>query len=251
MDFVPRHLSSQSAIWKGLSKEWVVMMSGARSMFRNGMNTKFWVDPWVDSGIRLIDKAVVNSVDINLDAVVADFFEPDGNWSLDQIGDILPADELDLIAGMSSPKTDRENDIWVWGAETNGKFTIRSAYNLLSDLENEPDVDVWASIWKWRGPHRVKHFLWLASHGRLLTNNERHRRHLAQDASCAFCNHPDESLSHVLRDCLFARNIWSKVKSVDLSLPIWTEPIPNWISYLLHHEDSLHLTITAWSLWKE
>ncbi|CAN1787197.1 Putative ribonuclease H protein At1g65750 [Linum perenne] len=103
---------------------------------------------------------------------------------------------------MSSPKTDRENDIWVWGAETNGKFTIRSAYNLLSDLENEPDVDVWASIWKWRGPHRVKHFLWLASHGRLLTNNERHRRHLAQDASCAFCNHPDESLSHVLRDCL-------------------------------------------------
>jgi hypothetical protein len=33
----------------------------------------------------------------------------------------------------------------------------------------------WSSIWNWKGPHKIQTFMWLAVHGRLLTNYRRSR----------------------------------------------------------------------------
>ncbi|CAN1831415.1 Putative ribonuclease H protein At1g65750 [Linum perenne] len=77
-------------------------------------------------------------------------------------------------------------------------FSIRSAYKLILDNDELPITDSWKSIWKWSGPNRIRHFLWIAKHGRLLTNSERRRRHMANDSSCSLCNHPEENLIHIL-----------------------------------------------------
>ncbi|KAA3486519.1 non-LTR retrotransposon transposase [Gossypium australe] len=66
-------------------------------------------------------------------------------------------------------------------------------------------------LWKIPGPQRVKHFIWVIIKKRLLTNSERVRRGIAQDATCHLCGHIKEDTLHVLRDCPFAREIWHNI----------------------------------------
>ncbi|CAN1152716.1 Putative ribonuclease H protein At1g65750 [Linum perenne] len=44
--------------------------------------------------------------------------------------------------------------------------------------------------------------------GKLLTNRERARRHLAASDTCAACSQGPETLDHLFRSCKFAKDIW-------------------------------------------
>ncbi|CAN1810688.1 Putative ribonuclease H protein At1g65750 [Linum perenne] len=124
------------------------------------------------------------------------------------------ATELILqIAAMSPPNAANGDDTWVWGCESNGKFSINSAYDLITRPVNPRPLVDWKRIWQWVGPNRVKHFLWLASHGKLLTNAERMRRHMANPF----------------------------LASTDLN---------SWIDSLVRHDQALLLGIVCWYLWK-
>ncbi|CAN1139785.1 Putative ribonuclease H protein At1g65750 [Linum perenne] len=73
---------------------------------------------------------------------------------------------------------------------------------------------MWNSIWQWKGPNRVRLFLWLAIQDKLLTNSQRQRRHLSSDATCSTCQDPNEDVSHVIRDCKFALEVWVAARIV-------------------------------------
>ncbi|CAN1810413.1 Putative ribonuclease H protein At1g65750 [Linum perenne] len=109
---------------------------------------------------------------------------------------------------MPPPRHNRGEDDWIWGCERSGQFTIKSAYNLICQTEEIPDSAIWKAIWKWDGPSRIRHFLWLAAKDRLLTNASRKRRGMCQDGSCGTCNIGEEDAAHVLRDCPFAKEVW-------------------------------------------
>ncbi|CAN1249919.1 Putative ribonuclease H protein At1g65750 [Linum perenne] len=98
---------------------------------------------------------------------------------------------------MTPPQQDAGDDEWVWGCEGNRRFTIRSAYNLICKTSQLQTLDVW----RWKGPNKIHHFLWLAAHDQLLTNHARKRRNLINDANCHWCPHQEETVLHVLRDC--------------------------------------------------
>ncbi|KAJ9159056.1 hypothetical protein P3X46_024587 [Hevea brasiliensis] len=68
---------------------------------------------------------------------------------------------------------------------------------------------MWNLVWSWPGPQRVRSFLWLALHNRLLTNQERARRHLCNVDTCDIRLGHVETVLHVLRDCTIARRVWS------------------------------------------
>ncbi|CAN1818654.1 Putative ribonuclease H protein At1g65750 [Linum perenne] len=67
---------------------------------------------------------------------------------------------------------------------------------------------LWRRVWKWEGPAKIKHFLWLASHGKLMTNAERRKRHITVDVVCPVCQSNCEDTEHVLRRCSFAHLVW-------------------------------------------
>ncbi|CAN1156869.1 hypothetical protein LINPERHAP2_LOCUS21191 [Linum perenne] len=58
---------------------------------------------------------------------------------------------------------------------------------LVSQNGASPTFD-WSSVWKWMGPYRVHHFLWLGVHDLLLKNGERDRRNLSSSNLCPRCN---------------------------------------------------------------
>ena len=121
-----------------------------------------------------------------------------------------------IIASIKpSSLIDGEDSVY-WGCSKSGFFTVKSAFSLLEGSKWNMEDSRWSAIWKWRGPKRVKMFLWLAIHDTLLTNVERVRRRLTDNDICEKCHQEKEITLHMLPDCPFASWIWSNmVQRVD------------------------------------
>ncbi|CAN1786910.1 Putative ribonuclease H protein At1g65750 [Linum perenne] len=247
---VPCNLRSQSSVWKGMVREWDVMMLGARSAIRNGRDTMFWTSRWVDSGIRLLDFAVDTNIELNLGDSVADFLNLDGQWDIEKLTSSLPSDVVDSVVGMSPPRETMGEDGLVWGREDNGRFSIKSAYSLVRNEPAGTDSGRWRRIWKWIRPNRIRFFLWLAVQDRILTNSNRVRRHLSSDASCSFCHASEETTIHILRDCTFARESWENLGEFDNSGSHWQGDLDSWIRQGLLLANGLLFGVHCWMLWK-
>ena len=53
--------------------------------------------------------------------------------------------------------------------------------------------------------------MWLVRHGKLLTQREKKRRHLALDDKCLICREHDETTLHALRDCTWIKTNWKSL----------------------------------------
>ncbi|CAN1767631.1 Putative ribonuclease H protein At1g65750 [Linum perenne] len=225
-EFRLRNLASQSGVWKGISKAWGVMLEGARSGIGNGRETPFWTGKWIDSGKKLIDQVVFNPDQLDISARVRDLVAADGEWD------------------------HRDEDTWVWGCENNGKFSIRSAYDIITCPVNPRPDTAWDLVWRWSGPCRIQHFLWLVAHEKILTNLERSRRHLSDSVNFPRCSTTAEFVLHVVRDCSFASQVWDLME-LSRSEAIRNEQnVDSWLKEVLKHPRSLDIGILCWYLWK-
>ncbi|KAL4383611.1 hypothetical protein GQ457_15G023690 [Hibiscus cannabinus] len=98
-----------------------------------------------------------------------------------------------------------------WPVSVQGEFTVKSAYSLRCGATVCDDGKLWQTIHSYRGLQRIKTFLWLACLGRVLTNSERVRRHLTDNANCSICGALVEDVNHVIRWCPQAIGAWSSV----------------------------------------
>ena len=103
-------------------------------------------------------------------------------------------------------------DRLAWGQTPNGQFTVKSAYTLLTRDENpRPQMgSFFRSMWRVVAPERVRMFLWLVANQAIMTNAERHRRHLSGTDLCQVCRGGIETIIHVLRDCPAIKGIWER-----------------------------------------
>lgn len=67
------------------------------------------------------------------------------------------------------------------------KFSVKSVYGSLMESVNLQHCIDWNLIWKAALPPRIKHFLWLVTKRRILTNFERARRHMIASRICVAC----------------------------------------------------------------
>ncbi|CAN1141431.1 Putative ribonuclease H protein At1g65750 [Linum perenne] len=110
-----RNMRLKSPLWKGIPKERDTMLEGAKSAIRNGHNTLFWTNYWVNAGLRLIDFTDTSKPEFDINCTVADMTTKDGDWNFNLIEEIPQPEFVDLVAGMSLPKHNRGDDDWVWG----------------------------------------------------------------------------------------------------------------------------------------
>ncbi|CAN1216168.1 Putative ribonuclease H protein At1g65750 [Linum perenne] len=199
-----------SALWRGVLKVWPLGINGLQWSIRDGQSMRFWTDRWVDSGIILADHALdIRRADDSL--LVSQACSESGVWNFDFLLAMLPYNIVMQVVGMSPPKDRLGKDALVWGLEPNGLFSVRSAYLMITDNAEAPSDSMWRYIWDWKGPNRIKHFLWLASHRKLLTNEERGKRHLTTQVLCHRCSFHNESISHVIYECSFAMQVWRRM----------------------------------------
>ena len=93
-----------------------------------------------------------------------------------------------------------------WKHENNGVFSTRSAYNMITQVE-QPEQNFWSKLWKVKAPERCKMHVWLLSQNRLATNGYKKTCGLHVRGDCAACTGEYEDIIHVSGDCSYAREI--------------------------------------------
>ncbi|CAN1186551.1 Putative ribonuclease H protein At1g65750 [Linum perenne] len=223
-----RRKTGGSALWRGIRAVWHDLRGACQQNVRNGKGTLFWSSRWLDSDIILAIHAIVDLSDVDMQLTVAE------------------------ARGMEPPRDSLGEDGIIWGPDPRGKFTLKTAYEILASKDHHMDQDIWRTIWRWNGPNRVKHFLWLVAHNRILTNAERQRRHLVDVATCQRCRGGFEDTLHVVRDCQLAREVWALFIPPELSSHFFSDTLQVWLKTGLTHKDfEVTFGITIWILWKE
>lgn len=94
------------------------------------------------------------------------------------------------------------------GLTVDGKFFAISAYALSLDATLELEWTRWKLIWKLRVRQRVKVFLWLLSHDKMLINYALLRRSIAESSTCSTCDSlKEDSLQAILLVHMHCRTV--------------------------------------------
>lgn len=127
-------------------------------------------------------------------------------------------------------------DTLIWGHANSGIYSTKSAYRWLvhEPLLHINQEDNWSWVWKLPLPENIKHFLWLILHGSLPTNLFRANSHISLDSSCNRCGAAQESISHAIRNCYKARQIW-RVLHMGQQQHFYTQPLKEWLYSNLYH----------------
>ncbi|KAK9037917.1 hypothetical protein V6N11_022816 [Hibiscus sabdariffa] len=140
-----------------------------------------------------------------------------------------------------------------------GAFSVKSAYIQLAQDDWDIKDAKWKMLWGLHVPERIKYFLWLSLHGRILTNENRCIRHLCEDPVCSICASSDESILHVLRDCQSTATLWSSIISRQQLREFFHLEIADWILYNLNSRCLLEgsnipwnifFAVLVWQIWK-
>ncbi|EOX93499.1 Ribonuclease H protein [Theobroma cacao] len=193
--------------------------------------------------------------------LVRDFLNPHGHWDHDKLFNCLPYDVLMHVLQVMLPTLAISQDEPYGGLSASGQFTIAWTYDYLRQLSSLTDVKlsgIWQGAWKWQGPQRVRTFLFQCLHGRLLTNRERLRRRLTIDSLSPQCKMEDETMTHVLRDCMVATSLWVRIIPHHDYNVFFTLPLRKWlVCNLQKHQLILYenpwfvvFGLVCWHLWK-
>ncbi|KAK8480524.1 hypothetical protein V6N11_037884, partial [Hibiscus sabdariffa] len=188
----------------------------------------------------------------------ADMVTNDGLWDSDRIGSSLPRVALDQIALVPPPRAGLGGDFPVWRWEDKRVFTTRSAYAFLTPGSEIHNTEVWKRLWKLAVPQRVRVFVWVALHERMLTNMERVRRHIVNSELCGICGGAREDVEHVLRSCVAAMGLWLRLISLEFRISFFSLSFKEWFCKNLFDrsfvpndgEWSNRFAIMCWLLWK-
>ncbi|WCJ31853.1 Polynucleotidyl transferase ribonuclease H-like superfamily protein [Euphorbia peplus] len=257
LDISVKLVNQASPLWRAMLKTRSDLSLGLKWTIGDGTTTKFWTDNWVgDLGpLILLSTGPISEGTLHLS--VADMVDDIGRWRWHLFHHLLPdMCNLSIVAYLVC-HTSGDSDQCFWMGTSSGIFSVKSAYELIADEVNSTTHRIWDFIWKWPGPNRIRCFLWLIAKGRILTNQERKRRHLTDEDICCRCNLHPESIIHVLRDCPIARSLWIQVlphvdfeKLIAINEDIWFERCLTTGKTFSIHRWNILFPVICWHLWK-
>ncbi|KAG7559744.1 Ribonuclease H-like superfamily [Arabidopsis thaliana x Arabidopsis arenosa] len=205
--------SNWSSTWRSVGiglRE--VIYKGYGWAIGDGKSVNFWSDRW------LLETPIMDTVIEPLPAENAivkarDLWRNGSGWDWEKIMPYISENRRLELAAVVLDTVTGAKDRLSWAATTNGKFTVKSAYELITrDEYPRQHMDkFYERLWKVIAPERVRVFLWLVGKQVVMTNEERFRRHLCDTEICQICKNGVESIIHVLRDCPAMAGIWIRI----------------------------------------
>ncbi|CAI0414109.1 unnamed protein product [Linum tenue] len=226
-----------SRLWKGIKDALPLVKQNTIWDIRDGRSVNFWKDHWISNGLALKDHVVSNGHTVEWDNSVA---------------------EMVNSSGTDTPLQEAGEDTTIWGPESDGRFRIGSAYRAAVEWLQDADQEEaardnhtkWMHGWKWPGPNRIRYFLWLCFHDRLMTNGERKRRKLCDSDTCEICKSGAETAEHVIRTCPLATQVWNSLGLIETPLTHCLN-FAGWMATNLKKEGTnLLFGVAAWFLWR-
>ena len=195
-----------SYTWRLIMAAKHVVVKGSRIQIGSGQQIQINKDPWLPDA----DNGFITSVlDDSLATTTVNSLMVPGQrqWDNELVADIFNTRDAALILQVPL-STRQDDDRWFWLADTKGKFTVRSSYNVLNFAPNGSNSKVWKFLWGLEVPGKVQHFIWRALINVLPTTNNLLSRKVDVSLICPICSAANESVYHCLVECLFAQSCW-------------------------------------------
>ncbi|KAF7834649.1 non-LTR retroelement reverse transcriptase-like [Senna tora] len=235
--------SNSSRLWKAVVRNW--------NHVNDGME---WRVPDCN---RLCDIATAPIPSDIFSAKVSEYVTPSGEWNWNQFQFLIPDHARLKIAAILPPSDGNEQDKLDWKFSKDGGFSVKTAYQSIVGMNEGVEDNFFRRVWHLKVPQRVKSFIWLCRHNKLLTNFERVKRCMIDSSICTRCNSGSEDSLHVLRDCPRVKGIWMHLVkpchwhfffSADLHSWLKTNLQKNFGSTDL--EWTATFAIACWSVWR-
>lgn len=199
-----------SYIWNVVVNNWDHVLSNLAWSINNGHITRFLMDDKI-SGLGPFNMLLEDNIPILKKHYPVLAYVKNDSWRRDILNYLLPSSARAHLSSIPPPR-ERMDDIPIWKAFKDGAFFIKEAYNYLT--ATPPPMgsrSTFSSIQSWHGPQRVKAFLQIVAHGRLLTNHTRKQRHMSDLGTCPCHNMYVESILHSLSGCDDIYVFWFEV----------------------------------------
>lgn len=161
---IPKMVKKQesSRLWEGIVNSWDKVLEGFVWKVNDGLSVRFWQDAWVMGLSKLVDYSTASLCDEDLERKVADYVSEFGGWDRLKIKKFLNDEICDVVCNMDVASFSKGEDKLSWKFTSNGRFSAKSAFENCVCDNSVQGGSVWRWIWKWKGPQRVKTFMWLA-----------------------------------------------------------------------------------------
>lgn len=210
-DIVPtvKQCGRESLLWRGIRSTWKNVISDCRWRVGNSSDIWFWKDSWIMSGHVLLTLATNPIPLASLDLSLSSYYDPDSGWRTELFVDLPPHNIVEEITSFHSIHDLEDRDEGFWYGTPSGAFSTKSAYELVSPIPNDRTEEAkWKSLWRIKGPQRVRVFLWKLCNRGILTNAICVRRHMGNCDLCPLCRSSSEDYLHLFRDCSAVSDFW-------------------------------------------
>lgn len=187
------------------------------------------------------------------------YYACDGQWDWPALQNLLPLDVCNRI--VIKPPSHGRADFPCWNSASDGNFTLKSTFSFLQDLDEEVAAinPLFEKVWSWKGSNRYRAMLWKLAHGRLLTNEERFKRHMTNDNLCPRCQGGPETLLHMLRDCDEVQSFWQSVVHLDHLSRFFSLGTCSWLDWNMTEKSvgriqldwQLFFGVAVYELWRD
>lgn len=228
-----------SNLWRGICKNWNLVNSNLVWRVGNGNSINFCTDQWIPNVGCLRELTIRPLSQVEMGDNINHFVTASGQWDWRRISEWLPIQIVEQIKSVIPPHVLSGDDTLAWNGSTDGSFSTSLAYNFLLTARNLQANLLYNVIWSWKGPERVRFFLWKAARGILMTNQIRHRRGLTNSDLCPVCQQFSENPLHLFRDCGTSRSVWWSLYNDIPSIFFEEENFARWLLFNLKAKSRL------------
>jgi hypothetical protein len=218
---------TDSSFWKALVSFMPWIHTQTCSAIGDGRGTSAWDMCWIAPGLRIVDLNIDIPANIQ-HACVNDLVTDNGNWNRELLN-WMPNNILNKLIAIPTPEDANGDDLKFWPYSKYGHYSVASAYDLLTDVANVTADATWKKIWSLQIPERIRSFIWLLKHGRLLTNFRKSKMSLGSPF-CSFCGDVIETELHVLRDCPSCMNVWLNIVHDNSREAFFNSNLQQWLT---------------------
>ncbi|XP_026410891.1 uncharacterized protein LOC113306132 [Papaver somniferum] len=196
------------SVWKNIMNSSTFLQGHLEFKLNNGKSLRFWLDNWIVGGL-LNDRypAVYKACNTKLDSVeemiqngILYCSSRRRLSAMEQLEWDMLCNELGPVHGLNE-----EEDT----VEFFGGFTVKICYEL--QVQEEPVGDFSKFLWKKNVPPKGSFMVWVYFHHSLPTRTMlTHRGMEVQSEYCVFCNAALEIADHMLLQCDYAFQVWSR-----------------------------------------
>ncbi|XP_074313616.1 uncharacterized protein LOC141648798 [Silene latifolia] len=258
-DFMSASLGhNPSYTWRSIFEARSVLEAGLRRRIGDGNDTKVWGHAWIPG--TQTGRVISPCVQGNEGMVVAELLTADGRgWDEGKLELHLLPFERERVCNIRL-SSNRPRDMWYWGREKDGIYTVRSAYKMLvgevGDMEGGSnwvsDKWLWKRLWKVSVWPRVKLFFWQMCSEALATRANIAARIGGEYSLCPFCHSNLESSIHLFRDCGVAAWVWEELEMGDVTETRGGD-IREWVEACwndMYREECVKFMVGCWAIWE-